>query len=94
MGTYQKKPVRVEASVWREPGDHPMVESGPDINWGLPRLCEHCGLAMEAHGWIIHGEHIVCPEDVIVTSEDGANVPVKPAPFRNGYELVEGAGPS
>lgn len=53
--------------------------------------CQHCGTAMEHHGWIdtLEGGHIVCPGDWIITGVAGEHYPCKPDIFEATYERVE-----
>ncbi len=55
------------------------------------RSCEHCGLAMDDHGWIdtLEGGHTVCPGDWVITGVKGERYPCKPHIFAATYELVE-----
>ena len=54
------------------------------------KLCQHCGEAMVAHGWIdtLEGGHIVCPGDWIITGVAGEHYPCKPTIFEATYEAV------
>lgn len=55
--------------------------------------CEHCGKAMNVHGWIdtLEGGHIVCPGDWVITGVKGEHYPCKPDIFEATYEPVETA---
>lgn len=55
---------------------------------GTVGVCAHCGLAMNAHGWIDTpvGGNIVCPGDWIVTSAEGKHYLYKPDIFEAMYE--------
>jgi hypothetical protein len=50
-----------------------------------------CGQPMRDHGWIDTGKSgfIVCPEDWIITGEDGEYYPCKPDAFAATYELID-----
>ena len=52
------------------------------------RMCQHCCLIMDAHGWIdtLEGGHIVCPGDWIITGVRGEHYPCKPEIFAAAYE--------
>ena len=59
------------------------------------QLCRHCGIGMDAHGWIddVQGGHTVCPGDWIITEQDGLRYyPCKLDAFEATYELVEEPG--
>ncbi len=60
----------------------------PDING--ESLCRHCGLPMNAHGWIdtLEGGHIVCPGDWVITGVKGEVYPCKPDIFAATYDAV------
>lgn len=53
-------------------------------------VCEHCGQAMDKHGWIDtpEGGHNVCPGDWIITGVKGEHYPCKPDIFAQTYEHV------
>ncbi len=58
----------------------------PDISGD--HQCEHCGVTMNAHGWIDtpEGGHKVCPGDWIITGIKGERYPCKPDIFEATYE--------
>jgi hypothetical protein len=54
------------------------------------RLCDHCRVRMNDHGWIdtLEGGHIVCPGDWIITGVKGERYPCKADIFEATYESV------
>lgn len=90
MPMFRKRPVEVEAKLWRRMGDHPMVF--PLSRWpqlALPGTC-NCGQPAEGHGAIpaLEGVHVVCPGDWIITGVAGEHYPCKPDIFAGTYERV------
>ena len=85
---YRKKPIVIEASVWREKGDHPEVGHYRRPDDPNNRQCEKCGHIMHRHGWIdtLEGGHIVCPNDWIIEGVKGEFYPCKPDIFEMTYE--------
>ena len=79
MARYKKKPIVIEAYLWRRNGDHPgdgpSTQEGlvvryfrrPDVFGDMP--CPECSGAYHRHGWIdtSDGGHRVCPGDWVIT---------------------------
>ncbi len=90
MAQFRKLPVVVEASQWQGMGDHPAVHVHALSGENPVRLCEHCKLPLQVHGFIftLEGGHIVCPGDWIITGVHGEHYPCKPDIFEKTYEAV------
>jgi len=91
---YRKKPVVIEATQWKQPGDHADVVRGwKDSNNGqiivtdnpmfnvYGRIAVQCIRTLE--GW-----HEVTPGDWIITGIKGERYPCKPDIFEASYEPV------
>lgn len=97
MPKYRKKPVIVDASRWREHGDHPNVTVYNPEGKSGPWPCPECGGIKSDHGWIktLEGGHIVCPGDWIITDVwiitgvRNEQYPCKNDVFEQTYERVE-----
>lgn len=101
---YRKKPVVIDAELWKIHGDHPKVEVYNYRRSGVSSLsltvCAHCGSdihmkmgssALHTHGWIdtLEGGYIVCPGDMIIEGVAGEYYPCKPDIFNLTYEIAE-----
>lgn len=87
----RKKPIIIQASQWLKNGDHPNVTSYITDLRNSDHNCSHCGLKMNAHGWVdtLEGGHIVCPSDWIITGFHGEQYPIKNNIFKETYEIVD-----
>lgn len=89
MAKYRKKPVVIEATQWRKPGDHPEVRSSRN---GLP-LPEGSFTLDEGEvvGFIetLEGPHVVRPGDWIITGVAGEHYPCRPDIFAATYDPAE-----
>lgn len=83
---FRKRPVVIEATQWREDGDHEAVTLCDATG-----MCRHCAGRLSEHGWIdtLEGGHIVCPGDWIITGVAGEHYPCKPDIFEATYEAAE-----
>lgn len=94
MSQFRKKPVIIEATQWREFGDHIAVERP----WSKQAdyRCPQCAGPWGAHGVIRtledtqDGGHFVCPGDWIITGVQGEVYACKPDIFAATYEPVGG----
>lgn len=90
---FRKKPVVIEATQWRDPGDEPSVSPyGLIIARGEETgICKECGEIYNVHGYVktLEGGHIVCPGDWIITGVKGEKYPCKDAIFKLTYEPAE-----
>ena len=90
---YQKKPVKVSATVWhskkKKGYGHPKV-SGLRGNYKTGEIyCQLCGKHLSTHG-ITTNNDIVCPGDWIITKPGSRSYVevVKPADFERDYEFI------
>lgn len=100
---YRKKPVVIEATRWRQNGDHP--DDGPahmegqvvryfrrpEPEYASETVHDACGYTWHRHGWIdtLEGGHTVCPGDFVITGVQGERYSCKPDIFEATYEPVE-----
>lgn len=87
MAKYRKRPVIVDAEVWRKVGDVADANITPiDADW----TCKECGQPAHKHGNCptLEGYHIVCPGDWIIRGVVGEYYPCKPYVFAMTYEIV------
>lgn len=75
---YRKKPVIIDATQWFKMGDHHAVRKH-DREEGFGKI------------YTLEGEHIVTPEDWIITGVKGEHYPCKPDIFEMTYKPVEQA---
>ena len=77
MAKYRKKPVVIEATQWFKMGDHPAVVEA-SLNGMNVHLIE-----------TLEGDHLVTPNDWIITGVKGEHYPCKPDIFEMTYEAAE-----
>lgn len=87
MAKYRKKPIVVEAEVYR-----PGMEDGwayKDSDGGLTRVSKKSTFAEVPIIQTLEGMHEISPGDYIVTGIKGERYPCKPDIFEKTYEKVE-----
>lgn len=87
---YKKKPVIIDAMQWFGFNKVPVLK---EVHYYNPyeeasSVCEQCGELLSEHGTIptLEGNHIVCPNDWIITGVKGEKYPCKPDIFELTYE--------
>ncbi|MDR4318691.1 Prophage Lp2 protein 33 [Niallia circulans] len=80
MSKYRKKPVVVEAELYRE---------GLEDGFTLAPIAENVrGVVMKPYIKTLEGDMIVSPGDYIITGVKGERYPCKPDIFEQTYEKV------
>lgn len=91
MAKYRKKPVIVEAEVYKrgmEDGFECVAERCPyGEAWETCRVCKHNRPYIQT----LEGRHYISKGDYIITGIRGERYPCKPDIFAATYEPVEGA---
>ena len=93
MTKYGKKPVVVDAEVYREgmeDGWLHVLEKFIEVDPRQIAEQKEAGIEMVPVILTIEGYHVVSPGDYIITGVKGERYPCKPDIFNATYELVEG----
>jgi hypothetical protein len=85
MAKYRKKPVEVEAELYRPGLEDGFKDALVSIGHGVR------GVKKEKRPFIhtLEGDHIISPGDYIITGVEGERYPCKPGIFEKTYEKVE-----
>ena len=95
MAKFKKLPVTIEAEKFlsfdQSHEDGGVVSQANISRYSLSVVhCKKCKQAFSKHGTVgtLEGEHIVCPEDMIIKGVAGEFYPCKPDIFNATYEEV------
>lgn len=90
---FKKKPIEVEATQWKKHGDHKEVREFNTKFYAHTNdeICKECEKPFSQHGMCktLEGNHIVCPNDWIITGIKGETYPCKPDIFEQTYDLIK-----
>ena len=82
---FKKKPIVIDATQWKNHGDHKAVRqyNGKFRAYQNADVCRVCKRPYNEHGLCatLEGDHVVYPDDWIITGVKGENYPCKPDIF-------------